>query len=105
MTDANIDTIAEIMDTFDFERVQKVMEFLDWKWASAYTSRVPTVVQLRYTALSLLRGCLQQFEQEGRPAGGMVHSTGGLTARVEVYEDGGTELSLLFYVDCIEKTL
>ncbi len=104
MTDANIDTIAEIMDTFDFEKVQKVMSFLNWRWAGA-DAGVPSIVQIRSTAHNLLTSCLEAFEQAGRPPEGMVYSTGGLTARIEVYEDGLTELSLLFYVDCIERQL
>ena len=35
----------EVMDWFDFEKVQKVMDFLDWQWFSV--SGVPTIPDMR----------------------------------------------------------
>ena len=52
-----------IMDSFDFERVHKCMELLDWKWCvqinenggfNMFKSNVPSVYELKQTAANLL---------------------------------------------------
>lgn len=43
--------IKEIMTEFDFEKVHKVMEFLDWKWTD---NGVPSIYMLKMTAKQLL---------------------------------------------------
>ena len=43
--------IAEIMEEFDFGKVQMAMEYLGWKWAGEYV----TVEMLKETAKRLLR--------------------------------------------------
>lgn len=53
------DHIDEVMDEFDFEEVQQVMEFLDWKWVSAEEG-VPRVGELRKQVRSLMEQCHQQ---------------------------------------------
>lgn len=40
--------VDEVMDWFDWERVHKVMEFLDWKWGLA--GEVPSIQELRSKA-------------------------------------------------------
>jgi hypothetical protein len=45
--------IEIILDEFDFGEVQKVMEFMDWKWASS--DGVPTLGEMRRVARSLLK--------------------------------------------------
>jgi hypothetical protein len=53
----NIDnTIEDIIDEFDFEKVKKVMDFLDWKWHAAEDG-VPRIAELRKSARSLLKQC------------------------------------------------
>jgi hypothetical protein len=37
--------VDEIMDTFDFEKVQRVMNFLNWNWDKP--GYIPTVIDLR----------------------------------------------------------
>ena len=34
--------IDEIMDEFDFNRIEAVMEFLDWKWSLARSQGLPS---------------------------------------------------------------
>lgn len=47
--------IEYIMNNFDFVRVHKVMEALDWTWASAKTRNgIPSVSELREQAERLL---------------------------------------------------
>jgi hypothetical protein len=48
-----LDSIENILDDFDFHRVQQVMIALDWKWATAVDG-VPYVGELRKQARSLL---------------------------------------------------
>nr|QMP83470.1 MAG: hypothetical protein [Caudoviricetes sp.] len=43
--------IEDILDCFDFERVKKVMDFLDWQW---YDVGVPEIWDLRKKARNLL---------------------------------------------------
>jgi hypothetical protein len=48
--------IDDIMDEFEFDKVHKVMEFLDWKWwFDGETERVPEVYELRKKAREYLR--------------------------------------------------
>ena len=48
-----IETIENILDEFDFHRVQQVMIALNWQWATAVDG-VPYVGELRRQARSLL---------------------------------------------------
>jgi hypothetical protein len=73
--------VEEVIQSFDFPRVHRVMETLAWTWANI--DRVPTQAELVAEARRLLA------ELEGRPG---VHGSGGLRAS---YKDDGT-LSLKF---------
>jgi len=73
--------VEEVLDSFDFDRVHRVMESLTWTWANL--DRVPTRAELVAEARRLL------MELEGRPG---VHGSGGLRAS---YKEDGT-LSLKF---------
>ena len=73
--------VDEILASFDFDRVHRVMEFLHWTWANL--DRTPTKRELIAEADRLLR------ELEGRPG---VLGSGGLRAS---YKDDGA-LSLKF---------
>jgi hypothetical protein len=48
--------IDDIMDNFDFNRVQTAMEALDWRWAS---EGVPSIKQLKETAVYLLKSAAE----------------------------------------------
>ena len=75
------DQVQEVIDSFDFTRVHRVMETLGWTWANI--DRVPTQKELVAEARRLLS------ELEGRPG---VRGSGGLRAS---YKENGT-LSLKF---------
>jgi len=47
--------IEEILRGFNFHAVHKAMQALDWRWA--LPSRIPTIVELKKTAKSLLTRC------------------------------------------------
>lgn len=48
------DMIDEIMEEFDFGRVESVMLYLNWKWGMS-TYRTPQIDELKETAEQLLR--------------------------------------------------
>ena len=73
--------VEEVLETFDFERVHRVMESLSWTWANL--DRVPTRAELTAEARRLLA------ELDGSPG---VLGSGGLRAS---YKEDGT-LSLKF---------
>lgn len=53
-TDASIDAMLELVNGFNFERVEKVMIALDWKWAMGKELRTPTVDEMRDKCFNLL---------------------------------------------------
>jgi hypothetical protein len=75
------DQVEEVIGSFDFLRVHRVMESLGWTWANV--ERVPTSAEIEAEARRLL------LELEGRPG---VRGSGGLRAS---YKENGT-LSLKF---------
>ena len=50
MTDHKKEAIEYCLNTFNFERVHKVMEHVDWVWATRDGYQVPTIVQLILSA-------------------------------------------------------
>ena len=76
LTDGELAKIDDIMRDFNFEKVHKVMEMLDWKWAMTKYG-VPTVEELRGEARRLL---VEAANEETQVA------TGGFRA---VYEKNG----------------
>jgi hypothetical protein len=79
------DQIEEILDWFDFEKVHKVMESLDWKWFSI--ASVPQIPHLRQKARSLLQHVANEEPD-------CTTATGGFVARHDKYG----RLSLSFVV-------
>jgi hypothetical protein len=75
--------VLEVLDSFDFDRAHRTMEYLDWTWASL--GRIPAKREITAEAGRLLR------ELAGKPG---VLGSGGLRASLK--EDG--TLSLKFIV-------
>lgn len=46
--------IIELIEAFDFEKVEKVMIATDWKWGFSRESRTPTIDEMRDKCLCLL---------------------------------------------------
>ena len=71
--------IDDIMDEFNFAKVQNVMDHLDWKWVGEYV----TIEMLREEAERLLRGAifarLHEYRDEHWELG-IHHCTGGFEA-------------------------
>ena len=53
MTDEDQKTVDEILDCFDFEKVHKVMRFLNWTWGFNHES--PEIYELRKKARYLIK--------------------------------------------------
>lgn len=85
--------IDNIMDFFDFHKVQKMMEAVEWTW---HGEGVPIEPDLRQTARKLL----QQLVEENIAECG----TGGFTASRFKYEDGVEELTLRWGVEWTESS-
>lgn len=92
--------IDEIINEFNFARVQQVMDFLDWRWMGKYV----TDVMLRDEAERLLRGAakcrLGEFKDEHWELG-IINATGGFTATAYCNEDKTkiTGLNLQFVLE------
>ncbi len=71
--------IDEIMDTFDFDQVHKMMTAVDWTWWMGPEARVPDQFELRQAARKHLRQAV-----EGK---GWVGS-GGFAAYYDEWEEG-----------------
>ena len=89
--------IDDIMDEFDFNRVETVMEFMDWKWAGDNGLERVTVNMLKKEARRLLRGAADarlggykktHWEQC------IIHGCGGFQATAFCYEDKTKIVSL-----------
>ena len=52
-TDPLTTMVDDILNEFDFEKVQRTMHALDWKWASTQMA-VPSISELKNTARYLL---------------------------------------------------
>lgn len=78
---------------YDFERVHKVMETLNWTWASA--DGVPSVDELKEEAVDLLIRCFQQSEKNKKDC---LMATGGFEACSYYKEDGEIDFELRFVI-------
>lgn len=86
------DMIDEVMDNFNFHKVQQVLEALDWKWVGT-DSGVATEAEARSKARGLLSRAYDLGQQGGRST---YISTCGFRAS---YDPQHTDLSLVFEVD------
>jgi hypothetical protein len=94
MSNADAETteivIREILASFNFVRVQRVMSLLDWTWYFDGVPRIPTVSEMKETAVRLLREVARTPSCAIQSGGFMAQHAGG-------------SLSLLFTVataDC-----
>ena len=89
MTQKQQDAIDGIMDYFNFEKVLKVMELLEWEWKAAEEG-IPTVPELRQQARRLLKMSLEEKTNT---------STGGFHVMYESSEYGSEFIQLMFAVE------
>jgi hypothetical protein len=81
--------IDNIMDAFDFAKVQKTMRLLNWTWATDHGKEVPDETELRMEARRLLKEAI---------AHKTIIATGGFWAEYKEWKDGSVNLSLKFVV-------
>ena len=81
-----------ILENFDFERVQKVMQFLDWKWGEP---TVPSIEQIRSTANHMMQMAISESARQ--PDRDTFVGTGGFCAHVYRF-NGGDVLELNFSI-------
>jgi len=86
--------IDEIVECFDWERVQDTMQKLDWTWASS-EGETPSIGKLISTASRLLRDVYDGAEKEQETH---LSGTGGFEAVCHVDKDGMYRLELRFVV-------
>lgn len=82
----------EILDFIDFEKINKVMNALDWKWATSksYTG-IPTINELKEQVKYLLRYSWDNKKSVG---------TGGFIVSYEDEDDSYTEgLKIIFELE------
>lgn len=81
--------IQSILDNFDFEQMNRVMVFMDWKWGCGENAFIPSVEDLKVEACRLLE---RTYMCE------IGHSTGGFETE---YSKGATKeiLTLKFVAE------
>ena len=72
--------IKEILEEFDFNKVENVMTFLDWKW-DGETPKIGTII---VTAFSLLEEVYEKCEKNKKE---ITMATGGFSATAWYFED------------------
>lgn len=78
---------------YDFERVHKAMEALNWTWGSV--EKVPSIDELKEQAVDLLIRCFQHSEKNKEDC---LCATGGFEASSYYKEDGEIDFELKFVI-------
>ncbi len=78
-----VDDINEILDCFDFEKVKKVMDFLNWEWARC--DGVPEIYELRKFARQMLNDVVADIIKSTENT--YCLECGGFRAEANVYDD------------------
>ena len=94
LTDKHYEDLMDILDSIEFQKIHKVMHYLDWRWVTEYGWCVPDIHTLRKKARSLLtEACKQALNNEG---GEYMTATGGFRAEAKLYKDGFLCMRLSF---------
>jgi hypothetical protein len=92
--------VDDIMDEFNFEKVQRTMHALDWKWAGTPMA-VPSISELKDTARHLLLNVYnlrtKQY-QETHPEVPVTCGTGGFRATALANDDGEIDFLKLEFI-------
>lgn len=84
--------IPTVIERFDFNKVLKVMHFLEWNW---FDGKV-TFERLQSAALMLIGDAITGYEGSDNKEFGFVCASGGLEARIEPQLDHEPLLTLSF---------
>lgn len=89
-------TINKVISNFDFEKVVKVMNFLNWTWVTSNTeSGIPSIGELVVSAHELLS---QAYDGVLKAEKTFFTATGGFKASATKYDDGEIVLELEFII-------
>ena len=88
-------TIDKVLDNFDFERVEKVMQTLNWTWGIGPAAEVPDVARLKMQARKLLQECIEDRPIDKEEID-WSSSTGGFVAKSITYDGEDFRMSLSF---------
>lgn len=87
----------EVLDNFDFERVHKVMELLEWTWVTKKKEhKIPSVKKMKKHAGELIDNALKGLKKSGLEQYSI--STGGFEA-CAFHGEEGIEVGLRFIVE------
>jgi hypothetical protein len=87
----------DIMDYFNFEKVHKVMTFLEWKWYNSYTATgVPSIPELRTFAREQIWYAVNTMQRLNETE--YTTFCGGLQTRTWI-EDGKIYVSIQFILE------
>ena len=90
------DEIDIIMDNFDFYKIKKVMDILDWRWTSLEgQSGVPLIAEMRSTSRRLLKKAIENTKITSNKS---IVATGGFVAEAHI-EDENLYLNLSFIAE------
>ena len=89
-TGKTTDAIFELIEKFNFERVEKLMHAIDWKWAMHDGLRFPTIYEMRNQCINLLFSAKLDYD---------VVSTGGFQASYKVNDEGKEIFTLRFIAE------
>lgn len=76
--------IMDCLDEFDFERVHKVMTFLNWQWSDI---GVPDVHTLRRNCRKYLQEVIREVLERKDTGGEFTIGTGGFRYEARLYPD------------------
>ncbi len=98
LTDKHYEDLMDVLDSIEFQKIHKVMNYLDWWWVNGagekMDSEVPDVHTLRKHARSLLtEACKQALNNE---SGEYITGSGGFRAEAKRYDDGFLWMRLSF---------
>ena len=97
MTEAILSLVDEMIDSFDFEKVHRVMEHVDWKYFKPDgTVSLPDIKDLKRTARSCLRNAYHYSLKYGDDA--TVFGTGGFEAKYFPANDLGSAAFRLRFI-------
>lgn len=82
--------INEVLDNFDFEKVHKVMTFLDWKWISLSegTNEVPSIARMVRSAQQYLSMAYDGLAKASHGDNRYMVGCGGFEAWAKRYTTG-----------------
>jgi hypothetical protein len=90
------DLILDCLDEFDFDRVQRVMTLLDWKYGDS--SEVPDTQTLRKNARKYLQEVIIGAIERKNVGDEYIAATGGFRYEAKLYPDDFVWLRMAFEV-------